>query len=168
MPAKWRPSGATALADFLPDLLDPVLQKQAGYNLALLGAWDDIVGPDLAGQTTPMKVSWPKHVSRSDRFEPATLTIACAPAAAFRIQHESDALIARVNGFLGYGAIGRVRIVQRAGPLPAKKSAIRPGPSDEEVAQSRRLAGNVEDEDLREALARLGASVKAENRHRKT
>ena len=48
-----------------------------------------------------------------DPFEPATLVIACEGFAALHVQHETGEIIGRVNAFLGFNAIGRIRIVQK-------------------------------------------------------
>ena len=158
----WRPQGATALADLVPAVVDPVLQKKAGYTTALLAAWDDIVGAELAGMTMPLKVSWPAGAATGS-FAPAVLTVACTPAAAFRIQHDGDVLVSRVNGFLGYGAIGRLRIVQKAlvPPRPARPARE---PLPQAVSAVRETLGGIADDGLRDALARLGAQVKSAKR----
>jgi hypothetical protein len=66
----------------------------------------------------------------------------------------------RVNGFLGFQAIERIKIVQA--PV-APRQTRRPPPSgpiapDDAAALSARVAG-VEDEALRAALERLGRNV---------
>jgi hypothetical protein len=80
------------------------------------------------------------------------------------LQHLEPQLIEKINGYLGYGAIARVRLIQ--GPIQqAQRPAARPLPprplsDEEEGALAKRLAG-VGDPELRAALAALGRAVMA-------
>jgi hypothetical protein len=78
---------------------------------------------------------------------------------ALEIQHASDALLQRVNRFFGWSAVGRLAL--RQGPLSRQDRPIRPRPPDARaVAKVAETLSAVEDEELRAALARLGASIK--------
>ena len=79
--------------------------------------------------------------------------------AALRLQHETAEVIGRVNAFLGFEAVGKVRIVQK--PV-ANGRPPRPKPRALTGAEEKRLAdltGKVEDDALRKSLERLGASI---------
>lgn len=155
-----RGRGAQPVSDLAGGVLDPVLQKRAGMSVALLQSWEEIAGARLAGTTRPERIVWPRRRHEDDPFEPATLVIACEGAAALRLQHETGEVIARVNGFLGFAAIGRIRIVQK--PVAPAREKPRPRPralSPEEGARLARTLGGVEDDRLRAALERLGRSV---------
>src|SRR5690606_34948070 len=105
-------------------------------------------------------IVWPRRRDEDEPFEPATLIVACDGAAALQIQHETFEVIARINAFLGYPAIGRIKIVQRsvaAGAKP-KKPPLRPLKPGEK-AKLDRLAAAIENDDLRASLSRLGASI---------
>lgn len=147
------------VGELVSRVLDPVLEKRTGISASLLHGWDDIIGARLAGATRPHKVQWPRRASEDDPFEPATLTIAADPSVAFVLQHETTEVMARVNAFLGFAAIARIRIVQKpvGQPSAARKQA---GPLGE---QARTRIDNavepIEDDDLREALERLGENV---------
>lgn len=151
--------GPQPVSDLAGGVIDPLLRKRAGMTLGLVQSWDEIVGDRLAASTRPEKIGWPRRLSEDDPFEPATLVIACEGAAALRLQHETGEVIERVNAFLGFAAVGRVRIVQKpvAPPAPARPR-LRPlsGP---ETAKVDHLVTPIEDDGLREALARLGRSV---------
>jgi S-adenosylmethionine decarboxylase len=100
-----------------------------------------------------------------DAFQPATLVIACEGAAAMRIQHETGAIVERVNAYLGFAAIGRIRIVQK--PVAARQTPARPAAralDEEETGRIDRLVAGIEDEDLRASLASLGRAVIARRR----
>jgi hypothetical protein len=148
------------VGDLAGEILDPVLRKRAGMSIALVQSWDEIAGPRLAAHTRPEKIAWPRRLHDDDPFQPAALVIACEGYAALTLQHETGEIIARVNAFLGFNAIGRIRIVQKparaTGPKP--KPRLRPLSSAEEAKIAHTVSG-VEDEELRASLERLGRTV---------
>lgn len=160
MAGKGPRRNAAAISDLATEILDPVLRKRAGISIGLVQAWEDIVGPRLARNSRPEKIQWPRRMSDDDPFEPAVLVIACEGLAALHIQHETSELIGRVNAFLGFSAIGRIRIVQK--PVQKVQPRERPKPrplTSEEAARVERTVGKIEDDGLRASLERLGATV---------
>ncbi len=147
------------VSDLATAILDPLLRKRAGMNVALVQSWDEIAGPRLAGLTRPEKIQWPRRASEDDPHQPATLVVACAGMAALRLQHETSELIGRVNGFLGYGAIGRIRIVQKPVGDGRKSRPVPRQLTEVEQARIGKVTAAIEDDGLKEALVRLGASV---------
>lgn len=156
-----RPSGnPVAVSDLATGILDPMLRKRAGISVGLVQSWEEIVGPRLARLSRPERIQWPRRLHEDDPFEPAVLVVACEGVAALHIQHQTGEIVSRANTFLGFAAIGRVRIVQKPG-APASKPP-RPAPRPLSEAERSHLAGTVggiEDTDLRASLQRLGASV---------
>lgn len=160
MAGKKRQYGAAAVSDLASGILDPLMRKRAGISVDLVQSWEEIVGERLAGQTRPERIAWPRRAHEDDPFEPATLVVACEGAAALHLQHETGEVVARVNAFLGFAAIGRVRIVQKPLIRPAPRRAPRRRDlSDAERRHLSHLTGEIEDDGLRDALKRLGASV---------
>jgi hypothetical protein len=160
MTGKRRGGNPVPVSDLATEILDPVMRRRAGVSIGLVQSWDEIVGPRLAGRTRPEKIQWPRRMSDDDPFEPATLMIACEGAAALHLQHETAEVIGRVNSFLGFPAIGRIRIVQK--PVRQAEAPARPRPRALTPPEKARLAdavGGIEDQGLREALERLGASI---------
>lgn len=150
----------TAVSDIATGILDPMLRKRAGISVGLVQSWEEIAGPRLAARTRPEKIVWPRRLSEDDPFEPAVLVIACDGLAALHVQHETMEIIGRVNAFLGFSAIGRIRIVQKPidnGPHKHKRS-LRPLSEAEKKRVAGAVAG-IEDEGLRASLERLGASI---------
>ena len=147
------------VGELVSRVLDPVIEKRAGVSASLLQSWDEVVGSRLAGATRPHKVQWPRRASEDDPFEPATLTIAADPSVAFVLQHETSEVIARVNAFLGFAAVARIRIVQK--PVGQRETAKGPvAPLGDEARQRIGHAVEpIEDDDLRAALERLGENV---------
>ncbi len=160
MAGKWADRNPVAISDLATAILDPVMRKRAGISIGLVQSWDEIVGPRLASQSRPEKIQWPRRAHEDDPFEPATLIIACEGAAALYLQHETGEIIGRVNAFLGFAAIGRIKIVQK----PMATSAARPKPGLRALlpAEKSRISSTVDkidDDDLRASLERLGATI---------
>lgn len=142
-------------------LIDPILARRAGINTMLLGAWDDIAGPEFADCTRPEKIAWPgrAHHGADEPFRAGSLLVACEGARALFLTHSQDQLVQRVNAFFGFNAIERIRIVQKP-VAPAKGRTRRPVRLAEN--QQRRLDGmlhDIDDEKLKAALERLGRNV---------
>ncbi len=96
-------------------------------------------------------------MQEDDPFEPATLVIACEGFAALHVQHETGEIIGRVNSFLGFNAVGRIRIVQKPVRRGGHGRKPRPRPlSADEEGRIAGVVGGVEDEGLRGSLERLG------------
>lgn len=160
MAGKGPDRNAVAVSDLATAILDPVLRRRAGISIGLVQSWDDIVGPRLGRGSRPEKIQWPRRLSDDDPFEPAVLVVACEGLAALHIQHETGEIISRVNAFLGFSAIGRIRIVQKpvVAAKPRERPVLRPLAADEK-ARVERSVGKIEDDGLRASLERLGASV---------
>ncbi|MBP0438817.1 DUF721 domain-containing protein [Tianweitania sediminis] len=160
MTEKRRSYNAKPVSDLSGEILDPVLRKRAGISVGLVQSWEEIVGVKVALQSRPEKILWPRRMHEDDPFQPATLVIACEARAAMHIQHEAGEIIGRINSYLGFPAIGRLRIVQKpVRNAPAKtKPVLRPLSAAEEAGLDRQLTG-IEEESLRQSLEALGRSV---------
>ena len=129
---------------------------------ALQARWREIVGADIAKRTEPVKLTKPRGGG------PGALEIRVAGASAALIQHQAPEIVARVNLFLGEGAVNKLRIVQgplRAAALPnAKPTRKRVAPLDaaQEAALARGMDG-VPDSPLKAALLSLGRGVMRRN-----
>lgn len=156
------------LADTAGTVLDPVLRKRAGINLSLIQAWEDIVGPQIGMHSRPLRVLWPRRAHEDDPFQPATLVIGCEGMAAMRIQHSTGEIIGRVNSFLGFAAIARIRIEQKVieASQPRKIRQMMPvgAPAEKKLAAA---TAEIEDEALRASLMRLGRNILAEKAAKK-
>lgn len=158
-------AAAKPIAELVPGILSETLARRTGMTLDLIAGWDDIAGPDYAPFTLPEKILWPRRASEDEPFEPATLVLACEGHHALFIQHAMPELIDRLNRFLGYGAISRIRLVQKPlnKPAPAaKRRSVELTP--EEAGRLDEVLDHIEDEKLRERLARFGRGVIARQR----
>lgn len=164
MTGKRRHGNAEPVSDLATGILDPLLRRRAGMTIGLVQSWDEIVGERLSSASRPEKIAWPRRLHEDDPFEPATLVIACEGASALRLQHETGEIIARVNAFLGFAAVGRIRIVQKPVAAPVKPRRPVRQLTAGETTRLQSMLGGIEDDGLREALARLGGSVLREGR----
>jgi hypothetical protein len=159
----FQKKGAVQISEAANRLIDPVLAKKAGINTALIGSWDEIAGAEFADCTRPEKISWPRRnsemTSQSGGVEPGVLTIACEGARALFLTHAQGELIQRINGFFGYPAIRQIRIVQK--PVVAQKKARRVlrTLTAAETARLKTMTEEIENENLKAALDRLGRAV---------
>lgn len=162
MAGKSHYRNAVAVSDLADAIIDPVLRRRTGMSVALVQSWEEIVGPRLAMSSRPERIRWPKRIGDDDPYEPAVLVVACSGAAALHLQHETTEVLGRVNAFLGYEAIGRIRIEQKPIVDGARK---RPAPArpltGAEKAELDRTVGGIDDEGLRASLERLGATILA-------
>ncbi len=146
------------LSEFMGATLSDALKTQGFASAEILARWGDIVGAEIAAHSEPMKIAWPRAVGE-EAAEPATLVLRVEGPAAIEIQHLSAVILERVNRFFGWQAIGRIAL--RQAPLRRREPRQAPPPPDPAVAA--RIAEGlpeIEDEDLRQALARLGAAIK--------
>lgn len=130
---------------------------------ALRARWREIVGETLASRTEPAKLV------KGRAGQPGALEIRVQGPAASLIQHQAQDILARVNLFLGDGAVGKLRIVQGpVKPTPAPVQARAPrrsGPLDaaREEALSQSLS-KAREGPLKDALTSLGRAVLKQER----
>ena len=143
------------MSRMVPEVAGKALGKKGLGYAKLVTEWPQIVGPDFAGSTSPVKLAFP----RGERID-ATLTIEIVPARAVEVQHALPQLMERVNAVFGYRAVARIKMVQRP-PLRAPvMTNLRPlSPSEETQLMS--LTDIVPAGELRDALERLGRAVQA-------
>lgn len=152
---------ARPLAAFVSQCLADTFKRRGFAATEIVTHWDDIVGTDIAARCEPMKIDWPRQPGRDPAAStpaPATLVLRVEGPAAIEIQHQVNLIIARINQYFGWPAIGRVTL--RQAPLRRRRRAKRPTLSAEAVqAEAQRLT-DIADDNLRQSLARLGAAVK--------
>jgi hypothetical protein len=151
------PPAGRSLAPLLKEL-DGKFGQGAG---ALQARWREIVGPEVARRTEPVKLT------KGRGGQPSSLEIRVAGPAAAIIQHQAHEILARVNLFLGAEAVQKLRVVQgplRHQPEPSR-APRRPQPLD--AAQEAELARDLAaapDGPLKQALLKLGRGVLRDRR----
>jgi hypothetical protein len=156
--AKPGPISAKPLSVLLSDVFSDAYAKQGFAARELVTRWAEIAGSEIARHSEPLKIQWPRPVEGQPQ-EPATLVLRVEGPAALEIQHSSDVLLQRVNRFFGWSAVGKLAL--RQAPLSRRERArAPPEPDAKAVAEVAKTLTAIEDEELRAALARLGASIK--------
>lgn len=166
-----RPNGgvrARAVGGWVPGLTKKVFEKYGFSTASLITDWGNIVGEQLALACEPERLKWPRPVGmpdgagETDVGRPgATLILRVDPARALEVEYQRRQIIERVNVFFGYKALADMRIIQAPllGAVVCEQRRPKPAallPPSAEVAA-------IEDEGLRDALARLASNVKARN-----
>ena len=147
-----------SLGQLVGKTIADALARQGFASTGVVTHWPEIVGPEIADHAEPMRMIWPRRVHEDDP-EPATLVLRVEGPVALEIQHLSGVIIERVNRFFGWRAVGRIQI--RQAPL-ARRGRKAPPPAPDPAIVARLAAGmaDIADDELRGALARLGAAVK--------
>src|SRR6478735_9147497 len=156
--SKPRPISAKPLSLLLSDVFSDAYAKQGFAARELVTRWAEIAGAEVARHAEPLKIQWPRPVEGQPQ-EPATLVLRVEGPAALEIQHKADVILERVNRFFGWSAVGRLAL--RQAPL-SRRNRPKPSrtPDAKTVAAVEKTLAAVEDDELRAALARLGASIK--------
>lgn len=102
------------LAQSVAGVVRPLLKERPTAEAGLLLDWPAIVGEELAALARPLKVRFDHPAERRQ----GVLELACDGPAALELQHRAPQLIERVNAYLGYPAIARLRF--RQGRRPAR------------------------------------------------
>ena len=151
------PPAARSLVPFIKEL-DERFGRGAS---ALEPRWREIVGDRLARVTRPQKLTKGRNGAGG------VLELRVAGPAALLVQHQSADILARVNLFLGAGAVEKLRIAQ--GPVkPPAEGAPRPGrpapPPPLDAAEQAALDRSLEaaPDGLKAALNKLGRAVMSE------
>ncbi len=164
LPERLRPVRARPLGDLIGKMMDPACRRRGFATADLIADWPDIVGERYGERVRPERLIWPRS-GRSEEPEPATLVVHTDGATALFLSHDLPQVIERINGFFGWAAVGRIRIMQR--PVQPPRRRLRPvlrplSPSEEAEIEAK--VAPVTNPRLREALSRLGRAVVARNR----
>jgi hypothetical protein len=152
------PRQARSLAELIGGTLDPLVAKRGFAKADILAFWPEIVGAAYAGRTSPERIRWPR--AGEGREAAATLTIRCDPSVALALQHDLEGVRERLNAFLGFPAIGAVRIRQHPVGQDEPRPAPEPAPDPEALRALEERLSRL-DAPLGEALLRLGRQILA-------
>lgn len=134
--------------------------RQGFAEPALIQGWAEIVGPDLAAESTPIRLVAGKDGTGG------TLHIRVSGPLALELQHLQPQVLERVNGYFGYRAVSRLALRQAPAGTPLRKPPKRRKPAKLSKTQQAELdaqLATVTDPELRTALSRLGRQVIAHN-----
>lgn len=158
----------TAIGKHLQRLTQRAYQAHGFAYAEILTHWEAIVGPELARFCRPETIRWPRGQaakSNERRRLGGTLVVKTDGPMAIEVQHEAPRIIERMNTFYGYEAVTNLKIVQGHVMQPADlgRPALRPLSKDQERDLQTKLDA-VEDEELKQALERLGRGALSKSR----
>jgi hypothetical protein len=164
-------SFAKPLRETVGKLIGKTFAQRGFASAELVTRWAEIAGSDIAAHSEPLKIQWTRPLrapsapggatgdgGQEHGQEPGTLVLRVEGPAAIEIQHGADVICERVNRFLGWRAVTRIAL--RQAPLRRGERKTIPAIDAAAAADIAAKLPEVADEDLRQALARLGAAVR--------
>ena len=151
--------GLATLAKSLQPYTKQILGKRGFVEIDVLTNWDKIIGDDLAQYSIPVKIDFQKNEKSNGRL------FINVPSGAFAIELElrQKIIIEKVNTYFGYNAVSSIRLIQNAGAFPDLDDE---DPVEEKILISKEeenfiddISKDIENDKLREILAKLGKSV---------
>jgi hypothetical protein len=144
------------LGRMLGGLTRKALDKRGFVDAAIVTEWPSIAGELIGRHSLPDRIRFPR-----DRSQPGTLYLILENGAlATEVIHFQPVLLERINRFFGFKAVGDIKIIH--GPLPKPRADKRPplpALRPERRAEIEQSLAAVGDEELRDALTRLGENV---------
>lgn len=136
----------------------------------ILTQWDDIVGPEMADKTQPAKIHYRKPKVKGEKPQ-ATLDIAASSADAALLHYQKELILERINQLYGDRWITSIRFVHIAtnsgkdeGLYTFNRSKPQLTPEDQQRVEE--MIGEIDDEDIRNRLEKLGQSVLRKERQK--
>ncbi len=167
-PKKNRGPTRRQLSELVGSTMHPLARKRGFATADLLGAWPELIGERYAGRVQPGQLIWPRRREADGEVipAPATLVVHSDSASALMLSHEVNAIRERLNAFLGWYAISRIKIVQRALPKKTFKPVRRQRLlSKSEELEIKSKVSRVSDEKLQKALEKLGREIVSRSPH---
>ena len=147
--------GLRALGETVSAVAAPMLGRRGFAGTRVVAEWPSIVGDQLAGRSLPERV-----VRAPGGRGGGTLHVRISSGSlALELQHLEPLIVERINTYLGYQAVTRLKLTQR--PIPERRVERPPpcilAPADEATVE--RLVAPIEDGPLQQALRDLGRSL---------
>lgn len=156
-----RSSGPRRLADLVPACVGPAAAERGFAAAELVSRWRDIAGPEIGAHSRPLRFGWPPRGRATDPTAApagAVLYLRVESGFALALQYQSEALIGRINAYLGWRCVEALRFKQGPlGPANGRAPASARLPAEADEALAARLKGL--DDALAEPLRRLGREV---------
>jgi hypothetical protein len=152
--------GLLAVATQLNRVTAAVRRRRGLSEAGLIADWAMIVGDGLAAQCAPQRLV------RGAEGVGGTLHVRVTGPLALELQHLEPLVVERINGYFGYRAVARLAL--RQGPVTppanrpgAGRTKAPPAPAADAEKRLQAMLAGIDDDELREALARFGRGVMA-------
>jgi hypothetical protein len=156
------------LATSISQLTSATFSKKFVALGRILNNWNDIIGPELAVKAQPVKIHYRKPKDKDDKPQ-ATLEIAATSSDATVLHYQKDLILARINQIFGDSWITAIRFSHIAANTEAGFATFsRPSPvTQRDLEELNQFLSDIDDEDLRNRLEKLGQSVLKKERTQK-
>ena len=163
--AAWPPDGkpvrrgrnAKHLGQHVKRLTKRAFGRRGFADGAIIADWPSVIGEHLAGLSEPERITYPQGKRAGGTLQ---LRIASG-SIAVELQHLEPLLIERINGYFGYKAVEKVRLIQ----APIKRASggttrsERPPLDEKKEREVADVLSDVSDPELHEALDRLARAI---------
>ena len=161
--ARGRPLTSKRVGAFVPALVREALRRRGFNNIDVVLRWREIVGPELAEHSWPLRIEWPRRQEEALRADGTAapggqrtrLVVGAAPARALDVEYAKRDIVERVNRYLGYRAATELTATPDYTVAPERK--VRSA----EPARPVTVPSPAPGDPLQAALARLGRAVGA-------
>lgn len=159
-PLARRKRGFEVAGALLANTLKAPAERRGFGEAKLLTHWAEIMGPEIAAIARPVKITWGRGFG-------GTLVLLTTGGHAPILEMQKERILERVNATYGYRAVAHVHITQTAPtgfaegrvafqPAPPKPPAA---PDPARLARAMADVDGIEDQGLKDALARLARNV---------
>jgi len=137
----------------------PMIGKRGFADVDILSRWADIVGEDIAGYTLPEKLVKPRALKVGPNgLEGGTLHVRVSSSAfATILKHQEPEVCARINGYFGFKAVGKLKT--SIGTIPKRPEVKKRPPPKPLPQETKLLVDMVDNPELRAALEKLGQTL---------
>ena len=154
-----------SLSQTLLPIAQSILGKNGFVETDIITNWVEIIGEQLAQYSFPQKIDFPR-----DRKNNGCLHIT-VPSGAFavEIKHKEKYILDKINTYFGYNAISSLKIIQNnelcLDDYKIKKTNKNKLPqiSQQDSDFIKNISNEINNENLKEILIKLGHSIYANN-----
>jgi hypothetical protein len=148
-------AGPRAIGSLVGKSARAALVKRGFAQADILSNWASIVGPNLANYSSPEKLNYSRNTNKD-----ATLRVRVASGWGPEFQHFEPLILERINGFFGYRAVLKLKVIQAPiSKTPAKKRMAPLSLTEQQKEWISETVRNVTDPDLKKRLVALGTSM---------
>lgn len=142
------------MGEAIAKTIDPVFRKRGFASRDLIAQWGVVAPKPYDKVSIPDQLKWPRGEAGA---EGAILFLRCAPSHRLALAHEGALIAGAINRYFGYLLVGSVKISKE----PFSPRSDDDNDNDRQPTKDvQRAVGatisDVEDDDLKEALRRLG------------
>lgn len=154
-----------SLSQTLLPLAQNILGKNGFVETDIITNWAEIIGEQLAQYSFPQKIDFPKNKKNDGCLH---LTV---PSGAFavEIKHREKYILDKINTYFGYNAVSSLKIIQNnelcLDDYKTKqiKTKNLPQISKEDSEFIKNISNEINNQNLKEILIKLGHSIYANN-----